>query len=127
VPPDQAAAVIFGYACALDVTAADLQASDDLRVAATAVNAHVDLSGATMDLTKLSGEVNGGALRRGGFEDHRKGQRSATLIRCRRKTSPTMPRSTCGACRRQPSGSIVGKSFVSGQVTVNELASLDIN
>jgi 2-keto-4-pentenoate hydratase/2-oxohepta-3-ene-1,7-dioic acid hydratase in catechol pathway len=28
VPPDQAAAVIFGYACALDVTAADLQASD---------------------------------------------------------------------------------------------------
>jgi 2-keto-4-pentenoate hydratase/2-oxohepta-3-ene-1,7-dioic acid hydratase in catechol pathway len=28
VPPDQAAAVIFGYACALDVTAADLQAND---------------------------------------------------------------------------------------------------
>jgi 2-keto-4-pentenoate hydratase/2-oxohepta-3-ene-1,7-dioic acid hydratase in catechol pathway len=28
VPPDQAAAVIFGCACALDVTAADLQASD---------------------------------------------------------------------------------------------------
>ena len=28
VPSDQAAAVIFGYACALDVTAADLQASD---------------------------------------------------------------------------------------------------
>ena len=28
VPPDQAAAVIFGYSCALDVTAADLQASD---------------------------------------------------------------------------------------------------
>jgi len=28
VPEDQAAAVIFGYACALDVTAADLQASD---------------------------------------------------------------------------------------------------
>src|SRR5262249_60452385 len=28
VPPDQAAAVIFGYACALDVTAADLQDSD---------------------------------------------------------------------------------------------------
>lgn len=28
VPPDQAAAVIFGYACALDVTAADLRASD---------------------------------------------------------------------------------------------------
>ncbi len=28
VPPEQAAAVIFGYACALDVTAADLQASD---------------------------------------------------------------------------------------------------
>jgi 2-keto-4-pentenoate hydratase/2-oxohepta-3-ene-1,7-dioic acid hydratase in catechol pathway len=28
VPPDQAAAVIFGYACALDVTAADLQATD---------------------------------------------------------------------------------------------------
>jgi 2-keto-4-pentenoate hydratase/2-oxohepta-3-ene-1,7-dioic acid hydratase in catechol pathway len=28
VPAEQAAAVIFGYACALDVTAADLQASD---------------------------------------------------------------------------------------------------
>jgi 2-keto-4-pentenoate hydratase/2-oxohepta-3-ene-1,7-dioic acid hydratase in catechol pathway len=28
VPPDQAAAVIFGYACALDVTAADAAASD---------------------------------------------------------------------------------------------------
>lgn len=28
VPPGQAAAVIFGYTCALDVTAADLQASD---------------------------------------------------------------------------------------------------
>ncbi len=28
VPPDQAAAVIFGYACALDVTAADVAASD---------------------------------------------------------------------------------------------------
>jgi len=28
VPPDQAAAVIFGYSCALDVTAADLQDSD---------------------------------------------------------------------------------------------------
>jgi 2-keto-4-pentenoate hydratase/2-oxohepta-3-ene-1,7-dioic acid hydratase in catechol pathway len=28
VPADQAAAVTFGYACALDVTAADLQASD---------------------------------------------------------------------------------------------------
>ena len=36
--------------------------SNAMRIAATNVNAHVDLSGARIELTRLSGEVNGGAL-----------------------------------------------------------------
>jgi len=37
-------------------------ASDDLRVAAVDINAHVDLAGTRMQLTTLAGEVNGGVL-----------------------------------------------------------------
>ena len=44
-----------------DLTDATI-ASDDLGVAAVDINAHVDLAGTRMQLTKLSGEVNGGAL-----------------------------------------------------------------
>ena len=45
----------------LDLTDATV-ASDDLNVAAVDVNAHVNLAGTRIDLTKLTGEVNGGAL-----------------------------------------------------------------
>jgi len=45
----------------LDLTDATI-ASDELGVAAVDVNAHVDLAGTRMELTKLSGEVNGGVL-----------------------------------------------------------------
>ncbi|HEU4935765.1 MAG TPA: translocation/assembly module TamB domain-containing protein [Vicinamibacterales bacterium] len=44
-----------------DLTDATI-ASDDLGVAAVDINAHVDLAGTRMQLTKLGGEVNGGAL-----------------------------------------------------------------
>src|SRR5262249_7363274 len=41
-------------------------ASDDLNIAAENVNAHADLSGSRMELTRLSGEVNGGNLEASG-------------------------------------------------------------
>ena len=44
-----------------DLTEATI-ASDDFGIAAVDINAHVDLAGTRMQLTKLSGEVNGGAL-----------------------------------------------------------------
>jgi outer membrane protein assembly factor BamA/autotransporter translocation and assembly factor TamB len=48
-----------------DLTDATI-ASNGLGIAAIDINAHVDLAGTRMRLTKLSGEVNGGALDGGG-------------------------------------------------------------
>src|SRR6185503_15541876 len=45
----------------VDLTDATI-ASDDLGVAAVDINAHVDLAGTRLQLTKLSGELNGGPL-----------------------------------------------------------------
>jgi 2-keto-4-pentenoate hydratase/2-oxohepta-3-ene-1,7-dioic acid hydratase in catechol pathway len=68
VPPDQAAAVIFGYACALDVTAADLQASDGQWARAKGFDTFCPLgpwletdplAGDVMLVTSVNGQVRG--------------------------------------------------------------------
>ena len=105
-------------------------AIDDLRVAATAVNAHVDLSGATMDLTKLSGEVNGGAVEGSGRVTLANGTIGDIDLQLSAKDfaydAPldlrSLSTSTIRINRR-------GEEFlVSGQVTVNEAGlTSDIN
>ena len=45
----------------LDLTDATI-ASADLRIAAVGINAHVDLAGSRMQLTRLTGEMNGGTI-----------------------------------------------------------------
>jgi 2-keto-4-pentenoate hydratase/2-oxohepta-3-ene-1,7-dioic acid hydratase in catechol pathway len=66
VPPDQAAAVIFGCACAVDVTAADLQASDGRWARAKGFDTFCPLgpwietdavAGDVMLVTSVNGEV----------------------------------------------------------------------
>jgi 2-keto-4-pentenoate hydratase/2-oxohepta-3-ene-1,7-dioic acid hydratase in catechol pathway len=72
VPPDQAAAVIFGCACALDVTAADLQASDGQWARAKGFDTFCPL-GPWIETDVLAGDVtlvtsvNGEVRRRAGI------------------------------------------------------------
>jgi len=82
VPPDQAATVIFGYACALDVTAADLQASDGQWARAKGFDTFCPL-GPWIETDAMAGDVtvvtsvNGGARR---ASISRAGQAVAALI-----------------------------------------------
>jgi 2-keto-4-pentenoate hydratase/2-oxohepta-3-ene-1,7-dioic acid hydratase in catechol pathway len=83
VPADQAAAVIFGYACALDVTAADLQASDGQWARAKGFDTFCPL-GPWIETDAVAGEVtlvvsvNGQPRRRASIP--RAGQDVAALI-----------------------------------------------
>jgi 2-keto-4-pentenoate hydratase/2-oxohepta-3-ene-1,7-dioic acid hydratase in catechol pathway len=83
VPPGQAAAVIFGHACALDVTAADLQASDGQWARAKGFDTFCPL-GPWIETDAVAGDValvtsvNGQVRRRASIP--RPGQRVAALI-----------------------------------------------
>jgi 2-keto-4-pentenoate hydratase/2-oxohepta-3-ene-1,7-dioic acid hydratase in catechol pathway len=83
VSPDQAAAVIFGYACALDVTAADLQASDGQWARAKGFDTFCPL-GPWIETDAVAGDVtvvtsvNGEVRRRASIQ--RAGQGVAALI-----------------------------------------------
>ncbi len=105
-------------------------ASNDLRVAATAVNARVNLAGTRLDLTTLSGEVNGGALEGSGVVTLGNGSISDIDLQFSAKDfaydAPldlrSLSTSTIQVSRRD------NEFVVAGQVTVNEAGlTSDIN
>jgi outer membrane protein assembly complex protein YaeT len=112
-----------------DLTDATI-ASDDLAIAATDINAHIELAGTHMQLTKLSGEVNGGVLDGTGSLTLANGTISDVDLRLSTKDfaydAPldlrSLSSSTIRVNRR-------GDEFlVAGQVTVNEAGlTTDIN
>jgi outer membrane protein assembly complex protein YaeT len=105
-------------------------ASDDLNIAATNVNAHVDLAGTRMKLTRISGEVNGGTLEGSGSVTLGNGSISDIDLQFSAKDfaydAPldlrSLSSSTIRVNRR-------GDEFlVAGQVTINEAGlTTDIN
>ncbi len=105
-------------------------ASDDLGIAATDINAHVDLAGTRMQLTKLSGEVNGGALEGAGSVTLANGTIGDIDVQFSAKDfaydAPLDLRSLSSATIRVNRR---GDAFlVAGQVTINEAGlTTDIN